>query len=133
MIPLPILNEQLRTANIGSPELDSLIVPYSGWTKELTWHQLVKDDLFLWHSWNFKQAYWASGDESPPFTTSLDAARSLIPKDWFACISTDGGVFLYRGRDMDGDWVGETEELISRDPALTLCQIIFEYKTRGVL
>ncbi len=110
---------ELEAATEGSMELDVAVCPYR--TK---WHDNCEDWMFeepdLSGAWN----------AIPAYTTSLDAALTLVPEGWewlvrggddenFANVTRGGVPVMMEGRQINPDW--QRNPVYAHSPALALC------------
>ena len=87
MMPdLKSLIAELEAAKEGSRELDEKIALSSGWTvREDSYGDNITEPLETWEVWEHPDFSLPEGNyyqDPPPYTTSLDAALTLVPEGW---------------------------------------------------
>ena len=91
---------ELEAATEGGPELDGQIAETQGWTvAEQSMGDNISEPLEFFEEWT-EPVTNALYCEPPPYTTSLDAALTLVPEGW--CLAS-----LYDAVEpIDRPWVG---------------------------
>ena len=77
---------RLEAAKFGTRELDEEIALASGWTvREDSYGDNISEPVETWEVWEHPDFPLPEGDyyyKPPPFSTSLDAALTLVPEGW---------------------------------------------------